>query len=221
MQAPSLHPMKVLSVNRSLVRLVEVNGKEVPTGIYKEPVDAAVMVHSLGLEEDGQADLKVHGGPYQAVYAYPAEHYLHWQQALDREHLEPGTFGENLTVSGLLETEVCIGDVHRIGGTVLQVTCERIPCFKLGHKLNRPDILKPFLQSGRSGFYYRVVESGTVAAGDSVEVLERDPEGITVRALLGMHRLHEGTPEDLRRALKIEALSPLVRSEFEERLAKN
>lgn len=213
--------MKVLSVNRSLVRLVEVNGKEVPTGIYKEPVDAAVMVHPLGLEEDGQADLKVHGGPFQAVYAYPAEHYAYWQQELSRDHLEPGTFGENLTVSGLLESEVCIGDVHRIGGSVLQVTCERIPCFKLGHKLHRPDILKPFLQSGRSGFYYRVLQTGQVAAGDAIEIMERHAEGVTVRALLGMHRLHEGTPEGLRRALKVEALSPLVRKEFEERLARN
>lgn len=213
--------MKVISVNRSLVRFVEVNGKEVPTGIYKEPVHVPVMVHPLGLEDDGQADLKVHGGPYQAVYAYPAEHYAHWQQELHRDHLEPGTFGENLTVSGLLESEVCIGDVHRIGGSVLQVTCERIPCFKLGHKLSRPDILKPFLQSGRSGFYYRVLQTGQVAAGDSIEIMERHAEGVTVRALLGMHRLHEGTPEDLRRTLKIEALSPLVRKEFEERLAKN
>lgn len=210
--------MKVLSVNRSLVRTVAVNGRDVPTGIYKEPVESPVQVHSLGLDEDGQADLKVHGGPYQAVYAYPAEHYDHWKRELGREHLEPGTFGENLTVCGLSEKEVCVGDVHRVGGVVLQVTCERIPCFKLGHKLGRPDILKPFLRSGFSGFYYRVIEQGKVAAGDAIEVLERNAEAVTVRALLGMHRLNEGTPDDLRRALRIEALSPLIRSEFEERL---
>ncbi|HSJ01852.1 MAG: MOSC domain-containing protein [Verrucomicrobium sp.] len=213
--------MKVLSVNRSLVRTVEVNGKEVPTGIYKEPVETPVQVHKLGLEGDGQADLKVHGGPFQAVYAYPVEHYEHWQQELGQTDLEPGTFGENITVSGLLETEVCIGDTHRVGGLVLQVTCERIPCFKLGHKLNRPDILKPFLQSGRSGFYYRVIQEGAVAAGDTIEVIEKDPRGVTVRALLGMHRLNEGTPEDMRTALQIEALSPLVRADFEARLEKN
>lgn len=214
--------MKVLSVNRSLVRTVEVNGRQVPTGIYKTPVSGGedVQVHELGLEEDAQADLTVHGGPYQAVYAYPGEHYGHWRVELGRDDLEPGTFGENLTVSGLLETEVCIGDVHQVGGAVLQVTCERIPCFKLGHKLSRPDILKPFLQSGFSGFYYRVLQKGAVSAGADITVVERDARGVTVRALLGMHRLGEGTEADILKALEIEALSPLVRQEFEARLQK-
>lgn len=213
--------MKVLSVNRALPRTVVVNGKEVPTGIYKEPVSGSIPVGRLGLEGDGQADHSVHGGPYQAVYAYPVEHYDHWQKELGGAALDPGTFGENLTVSGLMETEVCIGDVHRMGDLVLQVTCERIPCFKLGHKLNRPNILKPFLQSGRSGFYYRVVTEGEISPGTPIEVLERDARGVTVRALLGMHRLGEGSAEDLYRALEIEALSPLVRREFLARLGEN
>jgi MOSC domain-containing protein YiiM len=213
--------MKVLSVNRALPRTVVVNGREVPTGIYKEPVSGSIPVGRLGLDGDGQADHSVHGGPYQAVYAYPVEHYDHWQKELGGAALDPGAFGENLTVSGLLETEVCIGDVHRMGELVLQVTCERIPCFKLGNKLNRPDILKPFLHSGRSGFYYRVITEGEISPGTPIEVLERDARRVTVRALLGMHRLGEGSAEDLHRALEIEALSPLVRREFLAKLGKN
>jgi len=212
--------MKILSVNRTLPQNLEINGKLVPTGIYKEPVDTPVQVRALGLDGDGQADLSVHGGPYQAVYAYPVEHYAHWEHELGRDTLPPGTFGENLTVSGLLETEVCIGDIHRIGDVILQVTCERIPCFKLGHKLHRPDILKPFLQSGRSGFYYRVLQEGPIATGQDIEVSERDSRGVTVRALLGMHRMNEGTKETISQALEVEALSPAVRRELEARLEK-
>ncbi|MES2658574.1 MAG: MOSC domain-containing protein [Verrucomicrobiota bacterium] len=212
--------MQVLHVNRSQPRTVVINGKDVSTGIYKEPVTEPVHVHSLGLEGDGQADLTVHGGIHQAVYAYPAEHYASWQDELSEPLFPPGTFGENLTLSGLLETDVRIGDVHRIGKLVLQVTSPRIPCFKLGHKLGRPGILKPFLQSGRSGFYYRVLEEGTVAAGSAVEVISRDPSGVTVRKLLGMHRLGEGDRGSIEKTLEIEALSPLVRKDLEARLAK-
>ena len=212
--------MQVLHVNRALPRTLAINGKDVSTGIYKQQALGPVRVHKLGLDGDGQADLTVHGGIHQAVYAYPAEHYGHWQDALSEPSFPPGTFGENLTLSGLMETEVCIGDVHRIGETVLQVTSPRIPCFKLGHKLGRPDILKPFLQSGRCGFYYRVLEEGALAAGDPVELVARDPRGVTVRALLGLYRLGEGDRDAIRTALLIDALSPLVRKDLEARLEK-
>ncbi len=218
----SIHPrtMQVLHVNRSLPRIVGINGNDVLTGIYKEPVAGPVRVHTLGLEGDGQADLTVHGGEHQAVYAYPVEHYAHWESELGAPPFAPGTFGENLTVSGLLETDVCIGDIHRIGELVLQVTSARIPCFKFGHKLGRPDILKPFLQSGRSGFYFRVLNEGTVTAGATVDVIARDPRKVTVRELLGMHRLGEGDRTSLERALEIGALSPNVRRGLETRLGK-
>lgn len=212
--------MQVLHVNRTLPRTVVIHGKDVPTGIDKEPVAGPVHVHPLGLEGDGQADLTVHGGPYQAVYAYPVEHYAFWEKELGAAAYAPGTFGENLTIEGLLETEVCVGDVLRIGGLLLQVTCPRIPCFKLGNKLNRPDILKPFLQSGRSGFYFRVLKEGSVSAGSPMEIVERDPREITVRALLGMHRLGEGTRESIEKVLGIEALPPLVRVDLAARLEK-
>jgi MOSC domain-containing protein YiiM len=212
--------MQVLHVNRAEPRTVVINGKDVLTGIYKEPVAGAVPVHKLGMEGDGQADLTVHGGPFQALYAYPVEHYAYWESELGAEPFPPGTFGENLTLEGLLETEVCIGDVHRIGALVVQVTSPRIPCFKFGNKVNKPDILKPFLQSGRSGFYLRVVEEGPVAAGIAVEIVSRDPRQVTVRDLLGMFRLGEGSRGSIEKALEIDALSPIVRKDLEARLEK-
>jgi len=212
--------MKVLHVSRAEPRTVVINGKDVLTGIYKEPVAGAVTVHKLGMVGDGQADLSVHGGPYQALYAYPVEHYAYWEKELGVESLPPGTFGENLTLEGLLETGVCIGDVYRMGSLVVQVTSPRVPCFKFGHKLNRPDILKPFLQSGRSGFYLRVVEEGSISAGTSIDMVSRDPRQLTVRDLLGIYRLGEDTPKLINLALEIDALPPIVGRELETRLKK-
>ncbi|QIF04048.1 MOSC domain-containing protein [Roseimicrobium sp. ORNL1] len=211
--------MQILSVNIAMPRVIEINGKAVPTGIYKEPVTGPVEVRKLGLSGDGQADLTVHGGEHQAVYAYPIEHYAHWATFLGAASLEHGTFGENLTTSGLIETEVCIGDVHRMSNVLLQVTCERLPCFKFAHKVSRPDILKPFLQSGHSGFYYKVLQEGTITAGDSIEVVEKEPQCISVRALLGVHRLNEDDIETMEKLLKVEALAPGVRKDIEKRLA--
>lgn len=211
--------MQILSVNVSLPRTVEINGKAVPTGIYKEPVSGPVTVRKLGLAGDGQADLTVHGGEHQAVYAYPIEHYPHWAKFLGADSLGHGTFGENLTVRGLVETEVCIGDIHRMGSVLLQVTCERLPCFKFAHKVGRPDILKPFLQSGYSGFYYKVLQEGSLKAGDSIEIVEKDVQGVTVRALLGVHRLNDDDPETMEKLLKVQALAPGVRQDIERRLA--
>lgn len=210
--------MKLLSVNVALPQEIEINGKPVSTGIYKLPVPGRVWLGRLGLAGDGQADLTVHGGEHQAAYSYPFEHYAHWQAVLARPSLPPGTFGENFTVSGLLEDEICVGDTLRIGGAVVQVTLPRLPCFKFAHKIGQPAILKEFLQSGRSGFYLRVLTEGEVGAGDEIELLERDPAGITIRAVLGLQRLGEGDAAGLRRALTISSLAPTLRGELEKRL---
>ncbi|TLD72341.1 MOSC domain-containing protein [Phragmitibacter flavus] len=212
--------MQVLSINRSLVKTVNINGKDAPTGIYKEPVFDPVAVHTLGLEGDAQADLTVHGGPHQAVYSYAIEHYPHWQQFLHRDHLHHGTFGENLTTSGLLETEVFVGDIHRMGSVVLQVTSCRLPCSKFAHKIGSTEILKPFLESGHSGLYYQVLQPGTITVGDPIEIIQRDPNAMTVRTVLGLYKFHEGTRDDLEKSLQIEALSPLFRKAIEARLQK-
>jgi MOSC domain-containing protein YiiM len=200
--------MQILSVNVSQPRAIQVGGREVLTGIYKEPVAGRVRVRRHQLEGDAQADLRVHGGEHKAVYAYPFEHYAHWERELGRSGFAPGMFGENLTTAGLLETELFVGDVLRIGSAVLQVTQPRMPCAKLGHKFARPQFIKEFLVSGRSGFYLRVVEEGELAAGDAVEFVRRDPNGVTVRALLGLTDLNEINPALAARAVQVEALPP-------------
>ncbi len=210
--------MKLLSVNVALPREVEINGNPVATGIYKDPVSGPVWLGRLQLAGDGQADLTVHGGEFQAAYSYPVEHYAHWAQVMGRESFPHGMFGENFTISGLLEDAVCIGDIWRIGEARVQVTMPRLPCFKFGHKIGRPAILKEFLHSGHSGFYHRVLTEGSVKAGDEIELLERDPRGITVRRMLGMQKLGEGDAASVRQALEIDCLPPSLRRDLEARL---
>jgi len=213
--------MKLISINVALPRPVNMNGRPVNTGIYKQPVRGPVQLGRLTLEGDGQADLTVHGGEYQAAYSYPVEHYAHWEQVVGEGPFPHGMFGENFTLGGLLETEVCIGDVWRIGSARLQVTMPRLPCFKFGHKIGRPDLLKAFLESGHSGFYHRVLTEGQVQSGDAIEVLERDTRGVTVREMLGLMKLAEGDVASLERALEIECLPPSLRRDLQMRLPHN
>lgn len=212
--------MKLLSVNVALPREVEINGKPVSTAIYKEAVEGPVWLGRLTLAGDGQADLTVHGGEHQAAYSYPVEHYAHWQRVLGRAPFPPGMFGENFTVSGCLEDEVCIGDVWQIGDARVQVTMARLPCFKFGHKIGQPQILKEFLHSGFSGYYHRVLQEGAVKAGDEITLLERDTHRITVRQMLGMQRLGEGDAASIARVLEIDSLPPGLRYDLEQRLAR-
>jgi MOSC domain-containing protein YiiM len=212
--------MKLISINVALPREVEIHGRLVRTGIYKEPVLGPVWLGKLTLAGDGQADLTVHGGADQAAYSYPLEHYAHWEQTVGSGPFPAGMFGENFTISGLLETEVCIGDVWRIGAARVQVTMPRVPCFKFGHKLGRPNILKEFLHSGHSGFYHRVLVEGQVQAGDSIEILERDRHRITVREMLGLQKLGEGDNAAVKRALEIDGLSLVLRRELLARLGR-
>ena len=170
----------VRSVNLGLPQPLATHKGNVLSGIIKTPVAGRVRVHRLGLDGDGQADLTVHGGPDKAVYAYSHDHYARWATELGRADLEPGTFGENLTVDGMLETDVRIGDIYRIGSAVLQVTQPRSPCFKLAAHLGLPDFPKSFLASGRSGFYLRVLEEGDLGAGDAIERISSSPTGLTV-----------------------------------------
>jgi MOSC domain-containing protein YiiM len=171
--------MQLLSIQVGRPRLVTHGGRSARTAIFKEPVLSRVRVRRLNLEGDAQADLRVHGGPDKAIYAYDLGGYEHWRRELGSE-LPFGQFGENLTVEGMPETEVRIGDVYRIGTAVLQVSQPRSPCSKLAMKMERPRFLKPFLASGRTGFYLRVLEEGEIGAGDSIALLSRDPESPTV-----------------------------------------
>jgi MOSC domain-containing protein YiiM len=210
--------MKVLSVNVALPRLVAWNGQTFNTGIFKEPVAGPVLMRQLDLDGDRQADLSVHGGPYKAVYAYPSEHYEYWRKELPDLDLPWGQFGENLTTEGLDEADTHIGDVLRIGKATVQVTQPRVPCFKLAAKFQRNDILKRFLQSGRSGFYLAVIEEGLVAAGDAIERVQEDANGIAVSDINKLFNC--GTDRALlRRVTRLEALPLDWREHFAEQLA--
>jgi MOSC domain-containing protein YiiM len=167
------------------------NGKLVSTSIFKSKVDGPVMVRELNLDGDAQADLMAHGGPDKAIYCYPAEHYEAWQGELGRE-LSFGMFGENLTVSGLLEDTLRIGDILTVGDAVLQVSQPRFPCYKLGIKMQDPQIIQRFQQSGRSGFYCRVLEEGMIDTGLSMDVVERDMSQPTVVEVVSARNRAEG-----------------------------
>src|SRR5712692_6598330 len=159
---------RIISVNVGMPREVRVHNTQVTTSIFKSPVEGRVAVRDNNLTGDQQADLTVHGGPYKAVYLYPAEHYGYWAEQLPGAELPFGMFGENLTTIGLLEESVHIGDRFRIGSAVLEVTQPRMPCYKLGIRFGRADMVKMFWTSGRSGIYFSVVDEGDIGAGDAI-----------------------------------------------------
>ena len=212
--------MKLVSVNVGLPREVEWRGRTVNTGIFKSPVEGRVAVRTLNLEGDRQADLSVHGGPDKAVYGYPVEHYGSWGDELPGVALPPGSFGENLTTEGLLESELRIGDRFRVGSAVLRVTQPRMPCFKLAVKFRRDDMVKRFLASGRSGFYFAVDEEGEVAAGDAIEPLERATHEVTVSEVTRLYARDRNDLDALRRAVEVETLPQNWRDFFRQQIEK-
>jgi MOSC domain-containing protein YiiM len=210
--------MRIRSVNVALPRLVAWKGQTFTTGIFKQPVQGPVMMRTLDLDGDRQADLSVHGGPYKAVYAYPAEHYSFWRTELPEMDLQWATFGENLTTEGLDESSTHIGDRFRIGAATVMVTQPRVPCFKLAAKFQRDDILKRFLSSGRSGFYLSVVEEGLISPGDAIERIHEDENAISVSDINALFR--NGKDLSLmRRVTRLEPLPPDWREHFIEKLA--
>jgi len=212
--------MKLISLNVALPRIVEYNGGPVATGIFKEPVPGPVMLRTLNPDGDRQADLSVHGGVSKAVYAYPSEHYEFWKKELPEMELSYGMFGENFTTEGLREDAVNVGDRFRVGQTELMVTEPRLPCYKLGIKFGRADIIKRFLQSRRTGFYFAVVKEGEVKAGDAIELLSRDANNIAISDITRLYAFEKDDLKTLRRAVKLEALSESWREYFQRQIKK-
>lgn len=204
--------MRVLSIQVAHPRIILAKGQRISTGIFKQPVEGPLMLRRLNLDGDRQADLRVHGGPAKAVYVYPSEHYPLWRKELPGMDLQYGMFGENFTTEGWNENDTNIGDRFRIGGAVVMVTQPREPCFKLAAKFGRDDIIKLFLESGRSGFYLSVVEEGMVEAGQTIERIYTDKNGVTVADMNNFY-LHGATDAALvRRALLVESLPPGYRN---------
>lgn len=209
---------KIVSVNVGLPREVQWRGNAVRTSIFKAPVAGSVMVRRLNLDGDGQSDLTVHGGFEKAVYAYPAEHYGFWRKRLPGVDLPWGSFGENFTIKGLMEDAVHIGDTLWAGSAEFVVTQPRMPCFKLGVRFDRPDMMKRFLHSGRTGFYLAVAREGEVAAGDVVTVADRDEQALTVADIVALYTTDEANQDALRRASELAALPEGWRDYFRKRL---
>ncbi len=212
--------MKIVSVNVGVPREIAWKGRIVTTGIFKYPVEGRVRIRPLNLDGDSQADLTVHGGPSKAVYIYPFEHYAYWRKEVPRAELPWGMFGENLTTHGLLEGEVHIGDRFEIGSAELIVTEPRMPCYKLGLKFGRDDIIKRFLASRRTGFYFAVLKEGEVGAGDTIQPISRDRHGVTVADITDLYANKLGNLEVLRRAVQVESLPESWRAYFQARLSK-
>ena len=209
----------LLSINIAEPAILRVQGLEIPTGIFKKPAAARTRLGRLGLSGDVQMDPEAHGGPEQAVYLYPFEHYGFWEIELARNDLSPGFFGENFTTSGLTEENVSVGDVFRVGSSVVQVTSPRSPCFKLAARVGSPAFVQRFLASGRLGFYHRVLEEGEVASGDAIERIAEEPERITVSRMIRLLYMG-GDPRDLEHALRIASLDAGARTTLEARLAR-
>lgn len=210
--------MHLVSVNVGLPREIDWRGRTVRTSIWKSPVAGRVRVASLNLEGDQQSDLSVHGGAEKAVYAYPSEHYEYWRAELPGTDLAWGAFGENFTTDGLLEPSVGIGDRIRAGSAEFVVTQPRMPCFKLGIRFGRDDMVKRFLRSGRSGFYLAVLREGDVASADRIEFAGRDDHGVTVADIAALYASDMENEDLLRRAVELPALPESWRGYFRKRL---
>lgn len=210
--------MRVVSINVGRPRLVVWNGQTVSTGIFKSPITGPVMLRTLNLDGDRQADLTVHGGPTKAAYVYPSEHYLYWRDELPEMELPWGMFGENFTITGLDESRVNIGDRYRLGAAEVTVTEPRMPCHKLGIKFGRTDIIRKFLASGRTGFYVSVQLQGAVEANDEIELIERDTNNVTVADITRLYASDKNDVEMLQRAIALEALPESWREKFRQQL---
>ncbi len=193
-------------------------GRGVRTSIFKTPVSRRIRVARDNLEGDRQSDLSVHGGPEKAVYAYPSEHYGFWRRELPDMELDWGAFGENFTTEGLLEEEVWIGDRYRVGTAELVVTQPRMPCYKLAIRFGRIDMVKRFLQSGRSGFYLAVAREGEVGAGDAVERLARAERRLTVADVVALYATDSANQALLETASDHPSLPAAWRDYFRKRL---
>ena len=209
--------MKIVALSVGGPREVEWEGNTVLTSIFKTPVDRRLLVTRLNFEGDAQSDLTVHGGVDKAVYVYPAEHYAEWRRELPEVEFPWAAFGENLTTEGLRE-DVRIGDRFRIGSAEFVVTQPRLPCYKLGIRFGRMDMLKRMLRSGRTGFYCAVTTEGEVGAGDAIEPLARAEEGLTVNDIVNLYTVDAKNQELLWRATRSASLPESWKGYFRKRL---
>jgi len=212
--------MKLISVNVGLPREVTWKGKTVTTGIFKTAVKGPIELRRHNLEGDKQADLSVHGGPTKAAYVYPLQHYDYWRKELPELDYSWGNFGENFTIDGIDEESVYVGDEFRLGSAQVVVTEPRMPCFKLGIRFGRADMVKRFLSSQRTGFYFGVVEEGQVQAGDELELLNKHPDELSVADVTRLYSTEKTNQKLLKKAISVLVLPQSWRDYFEHQLDK-
>lgn len=210
-----MSPARLVSVNVGLPRDIEWRGRTVHTGIWKDPVPGRCRVTRLHLDGDGQGDVAGHGGEQRAVFVYQLDSYRYWQQQLKRTDFVHGQFGENFTIDGLPDDEVCIGDRYRIGSALLEVTQPRVTCYRIGIRMNEPRMPALLTSSGRPGFYFRVLQQGDVGAGDEIVKVGEPTERMTVAEINALLYSANHARDRLERALRIDALSPGWRGSFE------
>jgi ferredoxin-NADP reductase/MOSC domain-containing protein YiiM len=198
---------RLLSVNVGLPRDVTWNGKTLRTSVWKSPVSGRRMVRKLDIDGDAQADLAGHGGEQRAVFVYQMDSYHYWQSFLDRTDFTFGQFGENFTVEGLLDSEVCVGDRYRIGDAIFEVTQPRVTCYRVGIRMNEPRMPALLVAHHRPGFYFRVLQEGEVGTGDDIAKITDGPERMSVADVDALLYLPGPSREQLQRALRIPALS--------------
>jgi len=215
-------PMKLISVNVARPAEVQYGQSPIRTGIFKRPVSGPVRVGSYNLEGDGQADLENHGGLHKAVYAYSTDHYAYWREALGRDDMGWGQFGENLSIAGLDEAERCIGDRLQIGSALFAVSQPRVPCYKLGIRFGDEHMPRMFSQAALTGCYLSVLREGVIEAGDAVELVARGHRGVAVKPLFEAYMKRGGADAAriLERALEVPELSPEWRAQIEKRLGR-
>ncbi|AGH80892.1 MOSC domain-containing protein [Psychromonas sp. CNPT3] len=213
--------MKIISTNISKVKTIIHNGKEIRTGIFKEPTSEEVVIGQLNIKGDEQADLIHHGGEHKAVYAFCSSHYAYWQKVLGIDNLSSGIFGENFTISNLSEAHLNIGDQLRIGTALLEVSQPRVPCFKLAIALDNKNILKLFTQNYCTGVYFRVLEAGVAKTGDSVVIEKKSTHGISIKTLFQAYfdSKFVDSKHIFTKALALKELAPEWKEKLKKRLA--
>lgn len=208
--------MKVISLNIGKTQTLQWKNKSTKTAFFKMPVDEPLQVSFLTIIGDEQADPRFHGGEAKAVYAYDISHYEHWKKILPRDDWQHGMFGENLTTEGLQDNEVFIGSIYKIGTAKLQVTQPRFPCMKLNMRFNDSGMVKIFTQQKRNGIYFKVVEEGTMQAGDEIELIETSPYKITIADVVNCYNSNGENQEQLKNILAIPHLPKPLKKDLEE-----
>ena len=212
--------MKILSINISEPKKIVFNGKELITSIYKKPIEGPIEVTDVGLIGDRQADMKVHGGYDKAIYAYSYKHYQTWSEEMNQEYNEFGLVGENLTIDDFDERKIYIGDELKIGNCLFQISQPRIPCYKIGIKMNSRDFPKKFSQSGLLGSYLRVLEPGKISKNDEVEYIRKEKQSLSVYEVAEILFRDINNIDKMKQALDLKYLTEEIKERFSERLMK-